>query len=331
MCERGFYIGNVIIENPVILAPMAGITDSVFRRIAKRFGCSLVYTELISSLGLVYSDSRSFQLARFSPQEKPIAIQIFGDRPEEMASAARIVEELGADIVDINLGCSVRKMARSGGGIYLTRNFPLLCNVLARVVESVRIPVTIKLRKGWSDEEITAINIAKEAENIGVAAIAIHGRTGKEGFKKKADWNIVRQLVSALKIPVLGSGDIFQAKDIIERQEQTGCQGIIVARGVLGNPWLIREAVHLTQYNTIIPPPTLEEKKQLILEHIDEMVKEYGEQRGIMQMRKHMAWYIKGMPDSSYWKPKFFSVSTYERMKQLIEIYFSELAGRQRR
>lgn len=327
--NKGFFIGDLWISNPVILAPMAGVSDSPYRRIVKRYGAGLVYSELISSLGLLRS-RKSLELARFHPEEKPVSLQIFGSRPKEMGEAARILESLGADLVDINLGCSVPKMSKCGGGACLARNLPLLQQVLESVVKAVKIPVTIKMRKGWDDQEITCFPIAKMAEEAGVKAIAIHGRTSVQGYSGDCDWEAIRKVRELVRIPVIGSGNIVTPADAKKRLEESGCAGIMVGRGLQGAPWLVRQILHYLETGEILPSPSLQERFAVLREHLESSVADVGEKTATESMRKHLGWYIKGLPHAAAWRERLVRAKGKEDLADLISAYYDLLSSRQR-
>lgn len=320
-----FSIGKVSIPSSVVLAPMAGVTDSAFRRLSKRFGIGLIYTELISSIGFVHKDKKTFELAKFHPEERPVAIQIFGSRPYEMSLAAKMIEnQLNPDILDINLGCSVPKMGKSGGGAFLCRDIPLLNKILDSVRKAVSMPVTIKIRMGWDNNEITMFEIGKLAESIGIDAIAIHGRTSKQGYSGYADWNTIKQLKSSVSIPVIGNGDIMNHSDALLRMDESVCDAIMVGRGAMGNPWIFREINAALDKKSVPSPPTLWEREKLILEHLAMIVEEKGF-HGILEMRRHIGWYIKGLPNSSLWRQQLVHAKTADEMTSLVKRYFLQL------
>lgn len=320
-----FRIGKVEIPRRVLLAPMAGVTDSAFRRLCKRFGAGLVYTELVSSMGLVHRDERTFELVRFHPEERPAAVQIFGARPREMSEAARFVEEeLQPDILDINLGCSVPKMGKSGGGAYLCRDLPLLREVLEAVRKAVTIPLAIKIRIGWDDSEPSAFKIARMAQEVGVDALAIHGRTSKQAYSGLADWETIRRVRESVAIPVIGSGDIASFEDAEIRLRESGCAAVMVGRATMGNPWVLGEIAAGLDGRPAPAAPGLDDRERMVLDHLDLVVAEKGD-RGILEMRRHLAWYIKGLPHSAAWKQRFVHVSSLDEVQDLVRIYFGQL------
>ena len=262
-------IGGLVLANPVILAPMAGVTDLPFRLLCKESGCGLVVSEMISDNALLFDNDRTLEMLRMEPAERPVAMQIFGSNPELMAQAAQKVEAAGADIIDINMGCPAPKIVKNGEGSALMRKPELAQRILRAVVAAVQVPVTVKIRKGWSEQEVNAVELALLAEEAGVAAVAVHGRTREQFYEGKADWQIIREVKEALSIPVIGNGDIWSPADAARMLEQTGCDGIMVGRGCQGNPWLFRDILAYLQTGVVPPAPSLEERRRFILRHLD--------------------------------------------------------------
>ena len=288
-------IGGLVLANPVILAPMAGVTDLPFRLLCKESGCGLVVSEMISDNALLFDNDRTLEMLRMEPAERPVAMQIFGSNPELMAQAAQKVEAAGADIIDINMGCPAPKIVKNGEGSALMRKPELAQRILRAVVAAVKVPVTVKIRKGWSDKEANAVEMARLAEDSGVAAVAVHGRTREQFYEGKADWQIIREVKEALSIPVIGNGDIWSPADAARMLEQTGCDGIMVGRGCQGNPWLFRDILAYLQTGVVPPAPSLEERRRFILRHLDMLMSLKGEYVAVREMRRHAAWYTKGV------------------------------------
>jgi tRNA-dihydrouridine synthase B len=314
-------IGNLILDGKLFLAPLAGVADMPFRLIAKRFGAALAYTEMISSEGLARGGKGSLRLLRFKPEEKPIGVQIFGSDPERMASACRLVNKSRPDLVDINCGCPVKKVVRKNGGAALLKDMKLLDKILKSVVKASQLPVTLKIRSGWDQDNLVAVRVAKMAEACGISAIAIHPRTQKDGFSKKADWNIITQSKRELSIPVIGSGDLFSPWDVKNMLDQTGCDAVMIARGSFGNPWIFSRTNQLLKTGELLPEPDTEEKIQTCLEHADLSVKEYGEAVGVKRMRKHMVWYTRGMVGVRELRQKLFTLESLNQVKQVFHEY----------
>ena len=287
-------IGNFIPDNPFFLAPLAGITDAPTRLLAKSMGAALVYTEMVSGKGLMYNNKNTQGLLRINPAEKPVAIQIFGCEPEVMAYTARELDGRENVILDINMGCPVPKVTRYGEGSAMMKGPKNIFRVVEAAARSTNKPITIKIRSGWDATSINATEVARMAEAAGAAAIAIHGRTRDQFYTGKADWSVISDMVRSVSIPVIGNGDIFHGEDALAMLDQTGCEYVMIARGALGNPWIFREAVALYEGRPKPEPPTIEEKISMLLRHLDLAVAEKGERVAVMELRKHVGWYLKG-------------------------------------
>jgi nifR3 family TIM-barrel protein len=289
-------IGNIEISPSVVLAPMAGITNHSFRVICRQFGAGAVWTDMISSYGIHYRNQKTLDMFDWTEEERPVAVQIFGADPAVMATAAELVEQSGADIVDINIGCPVPKVRKTGAGASLIENFDTARKVMSAVVKAVRIPVTIKTRKGIDDSTVTAPDLARAAEDCGVAAVSIHGRTAAQGYSGSADWKVIAEAKKAVSIPVIGNGDVRSPEDAKRMFDETGCDGIMIGRGCLGNPWLFRRTMHFLKTGELLPEPSYAERIEIAREHLRLMVDLHGEDRGVREMRGQIAWYIKNMP-----------------------------------
>jgi nifR3 family TIM-barrel protein len=311
-------IGNLEFDNNIFLAPMAGISDYTYRNICKKMGCGLVYTEMISAKGLYYNDAKTKNLLKTSSQERPVAVQIFGSEPDVIAKVVYNLNNSDFEIIDINMGCPTLKITKNGDGSALMRKPELVWEIIKKAVSNSEKPVTVKIRKGWNDDNINAVEIAKIAEEAGVSAIAVHGRTREEFYTGKADWNIIRDVKSNLTIPVIGNGDIFTHLDAKEILDYTKCDAIMIGRGVQGNPWLIKE-IYDYLYLGIEPQiVTVDEKIEMIKEHMEGLIEEFGLESGVRQMRKHIAWYIKGLKNSSKIKDLIFRTTNKDEINTLL-------------
>ncbi|MDD6763822.1 MAG: tRNA dihydrouridine synthase DusB [Clostridiales bacterium] len=315
-------IGNVELESNVFLAPMAGVTDKPYREICREFGAGMVYSEMISAKGLHYGDKKTASLMDMTG-ESPCAIQIFGSEPEIIAGIIPKVMEYKPDIIDINMGCPAPKIVNNGDGSALMKNPELMGRIVRAAADASAVPVTVKLRKGWeTDNSLLCAHILEEN---GAAAVAVHGRTRKEFYSGSADWDVIKRIKSELNIPVVGNGDIFKAEDARRMLEYTGCDAVMVARGAQGNPWIFTQINELLAYGEIKTIPSPREKLMTALKHTERLVMTKGEARGIKEARKHIAWYIKGMPGSGAIKTEIFKISDFATMKEALSSYIDNI------
>lgn len=318
-------IGNVELENNIILAPMAGITDLPFRIICKNFGPGLVYTEMASAKAIYYGDEKTKKLLNIEGEKRPIAVQIFGSDVIAMKAAAKYVSKF-ADIIDINMGCPAPKVVKNGDGSKLLTNLNLASEIIENVVNAVEVPVTVKIRKGWDDSHIVAVDIAKIAEEKGASAVIVHGRTREEFFSGNVDLEIIKKVKESVAIPVIGNGNIFNEEDAYKMFEYTGSDGIMCGRGTLGNPWLFKSIIsYLKTGKKNQLEVSKEEKLEVILKHIDLEIKEKGEYTGIREMRKHISWYIKNMKDATKTRDMINKIEDRKELEACLKEYFRSI------
>ncbi len=313
-------IGSVILENGVILAPLAGITNLPFRQMAKRSGCGLVYSEMISAAGLVHRAQKTMRMLASRPEEKPLAVQIFGGDPSIMAEAAKIVENSGADILDINFGCSVKKILKTGSGAALMRDPKRAEKLLKSVRGAVKIPVSIKIRTGWDRSGDQALMLSKIAEACGVDAIAVHPRTATQGFGGKADWSIITRVKKEVKIPVIGNGDLFEPKDALKMITETECDGVMIGRAAIGNPWVFTQIIGSIR-NVDLPPQSLKNRFECMRQYLDASVRYCGEETACYMLRSRLGWFSKGLPHSSKFRDSIKHISSRGEAATLISAY----------
>jgi len=289
-------IKDVSVDPPIVLAPLAGLTDSAMRRLCRRNGAAMVWTEMVSAEGTVRNSWKTFELLTFHEEERPIAFQLFGSRPESMAEATRRIASLKPDVIDVNAGCPVKKVVKSTSGAALMRDLTLLRDVVQAVLESTTLPVTVKIRSGWDDCSINAPEAAGMLGELGVAAITVHPRTRAQGFKGVSDWSLLPEVKRSCTVPVIGSGDVKTPEDALRMLEETGVDGVMIGRGAVGNPWLFARTAALIATGETPPEPTLAERLRLAIEHLELIVEAKGEHRGVMEMRKHIVAMLKGFP-----------------------------------
>lgn len=316
-------IGSIETLNNIFLAPMAGVTDMPFRRICKKYGAGVVYSEMISAKGLFYNDKKTAELMQISSDERPCAIQIFGSDPNIMAEIIPKVMAYNPEFIDINMGCPTPKIVNNGDGSALLKNPALIGKIVRAVSDASSMPVTVKIRKGWDDGSVNAVETAKIIEENGASAIAVHGRTRAQFYSGEADWDIIRQVKQTVKIPVIGNGDIWNAEDAKRMMEYTGCDAVMVARGAEGNPFIFRQINELFKTGSVSYYPTAQERIMQAIEHTEALAEFKGEERGVKEARKHIAWYIKGLPNASSVKGEIFKVSDVASMKNILTEYIN--------
>jgi tRNA-dihydrouridine synthase B len=320
-------IGDISVVPPLVLAPMAGVTDHTFRLLAKEMGVGLLVTEMISAKGLCYGNQKTEELLIFSQEERPIAMQIFGSEPEFMAKGAKLLALRRPDIIDINMGCPTPKIVNNGDGSALMKDPGLAREVIQAVVEAVSLPVTVKIRKGWDDNSANAVEIASLAQEAGAKAVTVHGRTRMQFYEGKADWEIIRRVKESVSIPVIGNGDVASPADAKEIIEKTGVDGVAIGRGALGNPWIFKRTKEYFATGEIPPEPVPEEKIDLALRHLALMIERIGEKRGVLEMRKHLSWYIKGLYGAAEIKVAINKAATKKEMEEIFTNYRKKLLG----
>ena len=313
-------IGSVTLPNNLILAPMAGVTDLPFRLLCKEQGAGLLCMEMISAKAILYKNKNTEELMSIDSRENPVSLQLFGSDPDIMAGIARQIEDRPFDILDINMGCPVPKIVNNGEGSALMKNQRLAGEIIRKCVDAIKKPVTVKIRKGFDDDHVNAVEMAKIAEDAGAAAVAVHGRTRQQYYSGKADWDIIRQVKEAVSIPVIGNGDLLCAEDVIAMQEQTGCDGFMIARGAQGNPWIFQQILHYFETGEIMAKPSFEEVRDMILRHAQMMIDFKGEYIGIREIRKHAAWYTAGYKNSSKLRVAINAVDNLEDLAKTLTL-----------
>ena len=315
-------VGNVVLENNVILAPMAGVPDLPFRLLCRKAGAGMVCTEMVSAKAIYYNNKNTEGLLEIHPEEGPVSLQLFGSDPQIIADMAKRIEERPFSVLDFNMGCPVPKVVNNGEGSALMKNPALVREILSALVKAVKKPVTVKIRKGFDEGHCNGVEIAKIAEDCGVAAIAVHGRTREQYYSGHADWDIIRQVKAAVRIPVIGNGDVDSPRAAKEMLQQTGCDGVMIGRAAQGNPWIFRDTVSFLENGTVPEPPDSRMKKQMVLEHAELQIRLKGEYTAVREMRRHLAWYTAGMPHSARFRQMINSVESYRQLLEGVETIF---------
>ena len=319
-------IGNFTFDAPVFLAPMAGVTDTAYRIIAHDMGCPLCYAEMVSCQGIHYRNERTLTMLESELGERPLAMQLFANSPDMAAEAARYVEELGtADILDFNMGCPAPKIVKNGEGSALMLAPDKVYEILSAIRRAVRMPVTVKMRKGWDDEHVNVLEIAKIAEAAGVDAIAVHGRTREQFYSGNADWEIIAKVKQAVKVPVIANGDVRTCQDLQKILEVTGADGVMIGRGAQGNPWIFKRLTHYLRTGEILPQPTMQERAEVIIRHLDLLLKYKGDYIGPREMRKHATWYTRGITHGAILRDKFNHAEKRQDFIDIIHEYLLEV------
>ena len=315
---RTLQIGNVTLPNNLILGPMAGVTDLPFRLLCKEQGAGLLCMEMVSAKAILYKNKNTKPLLTIDPRETPVSLQLFGSDPDIVSQIAHQIEDLPFDILDINMGCPVPKIVNNGEGSALMKNPKLAGEIIEKTVKAIKKPVTVKIRRGFDEDHVNAVEMARVAQESGAAAVAVHGRTREQYYSGKADWDIIRQVKEAVSIPVIGNGDLLCAEDVIAMEEQTGCDGFMIARGAQGTPWIFKQILHYFETGQQLPKPELGEVADMILRQAKMMLDFKGEYIGIREIRKHAAWYTTGYPNSSKLRDAINTVETFEALEEMI-------------
>lgn len=319
-------IGDIEMKNKVVLAPMAGVCNPAFRLIAKEFGCGLVCAEMVSDKAILHGNKRTLEMLFVDEREKPLSLQIFGGDRESLVEAAKVVDtQTNADIIDINMGCPVPKVTKCDAGARWLLDPNKIYEMVSAVVDAVNKPVTVKMRIGWDDEHVFAVENAQAVERAGGKAVSVHGRTREQLYTGKANWDIIRDVKQAVTIPVIGNGDVFSPEDAKRMLEHTGSDGVMIGRGALGNPWMLYRTVHYLTEGELLPDPSPREKMRIAILHMDRLVKLKGEAVAVREMRKHLAWYLKGLPGGARVKDVIMEETGRDKMAQILEHYIDSL------
>lgn len=316
------FIGNVELKNNVFMAPMAGVTDKPYRTICMEMGCGLVYSEMVSAKGLFYNSANTEKLMDCESGCGPYAIQLFGSEPEIMAGMAKKIEDMPFDIIDVNMGCPAPKIVKNGDGSALMKNVSLAGEIISAMVQSQKKPVTVKFRKGFDEETINAVEFAKAMEKAGAAAVAVHGRTREQYYSGKADWDIIKEVKKAVNIPVIGNGDITSPQTAKAMFDYTNCDAIMIGRASEGNPWIFKRITHYINTGELLPEPTNREKAETVIQHAKMLIDFKGEYIGVREMRRHLAFYTKGMPQASAMRAEINTVMNINDIEFLVNKYF---------
>ncbi len=317
-------IGNISLKNPVFSAPMAGVSDKVFRILAKEYNCALTYTEMVSAAAIIHRNTKTYDLFDIEGETPPTAVQIFGSNPKVLAEAARIIEKKKPQIIDINMGCPAPKIVKNQEGSALMKDPKLIEQIVSEVSRSIETPVTVKIRAGWSPQEINAVEVAKIAEQAGAKAITVHGRTRCQFYRGQADWSIIKKVKEAVSIPVIGNGDIWEPSDAKKMLEETGCDFLMIGRAALGNPWIFKRVTHYLETGELLPEPSPVERILTAIKHYKMMIEVKGEFLTVRQMRKHLAWYFKGLKHAARMREEIIRLNSTEEVLEKLNDYLKD-------
>ncbi len=327
-CRMNIKIGSIELKNNVVLAPMSGVSDMPYRKLAKTYGAGLVISEMIASQAMIYANKKTIKMASNCAEEFPMAVQLAGNDPRLMAEAARLNEDRGAAIIDINMGCPVKKVTKGCAGSALMKDEMLARRIIDSVVNAVKLPVTLKMRTGWDEDNRNAPTLARIAQESGIQMISVHGRTRNQLFRGKADWHFIRKVKETVSIPVLGNGDVNEVEDANALLEQSGADGVMIGRGTYGRPWFIGQVNHFLKTGERMENPSIPDQYTTVIGHYKDLLRHYGSEKGLRIARKHIAWYSRGLPGSTGFRALFNRIDDVTKARSAIDAFYFPLFGR---